>query len=67
MIYIAIIAMSNKLVIHEHAHVEQQIIDHLTHEQTMTTSPIICRKSTEHVAHLPTWWQKHKPLPHPSA
>lgn len=55
MMYIAMIAMSNKLVIHEHAHVEQQIIDHLTHERLMTTSPITCRKSTEHVAHLPAW------------
>lgn len=59
-------AMSNKLVIHQHAHVEQQIVDRLTHQRMMTTSPIICRKSTEHAAHLPAWWRKYKPLPHPS-
>ena len=55
MSYIALIAMSNKLVIHQLAHVEQQIIDHLTHERMMTTPPITYRKSTEHVAHLPAW------------
>lgn len=48
-------AMSSKLVIHQHAHIEQQIIDHLTHERLMTTPPIIYRKSTEHAAHLPAW------------
>ncbi|GEM_PF-4654170 len=67
MIYIAMIAISNKLFIHQLVHIEQQIIDHLTHERMMTTSPIICRKSTEHAAHLPAWWRKYTPLPHPSA
>ena len=55
MIYIAIIAMSNKLVIHQLVHIEQQIIDHLTHEQMMTTPQIISCKSTEHAAHLSAW------------
>ena len=55
MIYIVMIAMSNKLVIHELVHIEQQIIDHLTHERMMTTSLITCRKTTEHAAHLPAW------------
>lgn len=60
-------AMSNKLVIDRCAHIKQQIVIHLTHERLMTTSPIICCKSTEHAAHLPAWLRKHKPLPHPSA
>lgn len=55
MTYITIIVISNKLVIHQHAHIEQQTVDRLTHERMMTTSPIICRKSTEHAAHLPAW------------
>lgn len=45
----------NKLVIHQHAHVEQQIVDHLTHQRMMSMLPITCRKSTEHAAHLPAW------------
>lgn len=49
------IAMSNKLVIHQHAHIKQEIIDLHTHERMMTTSPITCRKSTGHAAHLPAW------------
>lgn len=59
--------MSNKFIIHQHTHVEQEVIDLHTHERMMTTSPITCRKSTERAAHLRAWWQKHKPLPHPSA
>ncbi len=55
MIYISVTAMSNKLVIHQHAHVEQQIVDHLTHQRMMSMLPITCRKSTEHAAHLPAW------------
>ncbi len=55
MIYISMIAISNKLVIDQLVHIEQQIIDHLTHERLMTTPPIIYRKSTEHAAHLPAW------------
>lgn len=60
-------AMSSKLVIHQHAHIEQQTVDRLTHEPMMNILPSTCCKSTEHAAHLPAWWRKYKPLPHPSA
>lgn len=66
MIYITMIVMSYKLIVHQHTHIEQEVIDLHTHERMMTTSPIICRKSTEHAAHPPAWWQKHKLLLHPS-
>lgn len=48
-------AMSNKLVIHQHTHIKQQIVIRLTHERMITMLPITCRKSTEHAAHLPAW------------
>lgn len=54
-IYIDLIAISNKFVIHPHAHAEQQVIIYLTHQRTMTILPVTCRKSTEHAAHLPAW------------
>lgn len=55
MTYISMTAMSNKLVIHQHAHIEQQTVDRLTHQRMMSMLPITCRKSTEHAAHLPAW------------
>ena len=55
MTYITIIVISNKFIIHQHSHVEQQIVDHLTHQRMMSMLPITCRKSTEHAAHLPAW------------
>lgn len=55
MTYITIIVISNKLIIHQHSHVEQEVIDLHTHERMMTMLPITCRKSTEHAAHLPAW------------
>lgn len=61
------IAMSNKLVIQRRAHIKQEIVIRLTHEPMMNILPTTCYKSTEHAAHLPAWWRKYKPLPHPSA
>ena len=67
MTYITITVISNKFIIHQHSHVEQEVIDLHTHERMISMSPITCRKSTEHAAHLPAWWRKYTPLPHPSA
>lgn len=55
MIYIAMIAISNKLFIHQLVHIEQQTVDRLTHEPMMNILPSTCCKSTEHAAHLPAW------------
>ena len=47
------IAISNKLIIHRRAHINQQIVIRLTHERMMNILPSTCCKSTEHAAHLP--------------
>ncbi len=67
MTYISMTAISNKLVIQRREHIKQEIVIRLTHEPMMNILPTTYYKSTEHAAHLPAWWRKHKPLPHPSA
>lgn len=67
MTYITITVISNKLIIQRRAHIKQEIVIRLTHEPMMNILPFTCCKSTEHAAHLPAWWRKYTPLPHPSA